>query len=84
MVRELTPADLQHDSEEIIRALEAGESFLLTHDGVPVGEIVPIERHTFVPAEDVARLFSGLRPINYGRFRRDLDEYIDQDPSPRA
>lgn len=67
-----------------MRALDRGESFLVTRNGVPVGELTPIRRRRFVPAEEAIAAFRGAPSIDYARFRRDLDQFVDQDIIPRA
>lgn len=66
-----------------MRALDRGESFTVTRNGVPVGELLPVKR-VFVAAESVAAAFRTAPRIARGRFRRDLDGVIDQNPSPRG
>ena len=84
MARTITQRELRNDSGEIMRALDRGESFVVTRNGVPVGELTPIRRRRFVPAEEAIAAFRGAPPIDYARFRRDLDQLVDQDPTPRA
>lgn len=84
MARTITQRELRNQSGEIMRALDRGESFIVTRHGVPVGELIPFRRRTFVPVEEVLRLFADAPPIDYQQFRRDLDEYLDQDPTPRV
>lgn len=67
-----------------MRGLDRGESFLVTRNGVPVGELTPIRRRRFVPAEEAVAAFRGAPPVDYARFRRDLDQFVDQDPTPRV
>lgn len=67
-----------------MRALDRGESFTVTRNGVPVGELVPVRRRVFVAADAVAAAFKGAARIARTRFRRDVDRVIDQDPSPRG
>ncbi len=67
-----------------MRALDRGESFVVTRNGVPVGELAPIRRRRFVPAEEVVAAFQGAPAIDYTRFRNDLDQLVDQDLTPRA
>jgi prevent-host-death family protein len=84
MARTITQRELRNQSGEIMRALDRGESFIVTRNGVPVGELTPIKRRTFVPVEELKRIFAGAPHIDYEQFRRDIDEYLDQDPTPRA
>ena len=67
-----------------MRALDKGKSFIVTRNGVPVGELVPIRQRVFVPAETVLAAFAGAPRVALARFRKDVDAVIDQDPTPRA
>lgn len=80
----ITQRELRNESGEIMRALDRGESFVVTRNGVPVGELMPIRRRRFVPAEEAVAAFRGAPPLDYARFRHDLDGLVDQDPTPRA
>jgi prevent-host-death family protein len=42
MAREITQRELRNKSGEIMRQLDRGESFVLTRNGVPVGELTPL------------------------------------------
>lgn len=67
-----------------MRALHNGKSFLITRNGVPVGELVPLRQRVFVAAETAMTAFAGAPRIAIQRLRKDLDAAIDQDPSPRG
>ena len=67
-----------------MREVDQGESFTVTRNGVPVGELVPLHRKRFVPAEAAAALFRTAPSVDYKRFRDDLDAAADQDATPRA
>ena len=84
MSRRITQRELRNDSGRVMRALDRGESFTVTRNGVPVGELVPIKPRVFVSAELVAAAFRAAPRIARKRFRRDVDAAIDQDPSPRG
>ena len=47
MAREITQRELRNESGEIMRALDRGETFVVTRNGVPVGEL--IEHRSGVP-----------------------------------
>lgn len=83
MARTITQRELRNDSGEIMRALDRGEEFVITRNGVPVGELRPYRRRTFVPSEDLVRAFAGLAPIDRDRFFADIDRGIDQSVEPR-
>jgi prevent-host-death family protein len=84
MTREVTQRQLRNDSGEIMRALERGESFVVTRNGVPVGELTPLRRQRFVRAEAVVEMFRTAPPVDYQRFRADLDALADADATPRG
>jgi prevent-host-death family protein len=84
VAREITQRELRNQSGEIMRALDRGERFVVTRNGVPVGELTPIPRRRFVPAAEAIGAFKGAPRIDHERFRRDLDRFVDQDPTPRA
>ena len=67
-----------------MRALDRGESFVVTRNGVPVGELIPFRRREFVAAEAMSRAFAAAPSIDPGRFRADIDSLLDHDPGPRA
>jgi prevent-host-death family protein len=84
MPKEITQRELRNDSGEIMRAVDAGESFVVTRNGVPVAELVPVRRRQFVPAAVLVAAFRGQGRIDAAQFRRDLDAHADQDPAPRV
>ncbi len=84
MARELTQRQLRNESGEVMRALDAGETFLVTRNGVAVGELTPVRRPSFVSRDAALAAFSGAAPIDATRFRRDTDLLVDQDPAPRG
>lgn len=84
MAARITQRELRNNSGEIMRALDEGESFIVTRNGTPVGELTPLRRRQFVPIELVRQAFAGAPPIDADRFRADLDAFADQDPTPRA
>ena len=84
MAKRITQRELRNGSGEIMRALDRGESFVVTRNGAPVGELVPLRRHRFVTAEAAAAAFSGAPRIGAERFRDDIDAVLNQEPIPRA
>jgi antitoxin (DNA-binding transcriptional repressor) of toxin-antitoxin stability system len=83
-MREITQRELRNESGAIMRSLDAGESFLVTRNGVPVGELRPMRRSTFVPRDVALAALRNTPKIDSAEFRRDLDALLDQDPTPRG
>lgn len=67
-----------------MRQLDEGASFVVTRNGVTVGELTPLRRHRFVAAETAAAMFRSAPGLDYKRFRADLDAAADQNALPRA
>ena len=84
MSRRVTQRELRNESGRIMRALDRGEAFTITRNGVPVGELVPLRPRVFVAAESVAAAFKAAPRIVRGRFRQDVDVVMNQDPTPRG
>jgi len=84
MAREITQRELRNGSGEIMRALDRGESFVVTRNGVGVGELVPLRRRQFVGSDAAVAAFRDAPRVDPERFRTDVDVVIDQSPAPRA
>ena len=84
MARSITQRELRNESGDIMRGLDRGESYLVTRNGVPVGELRPILRSRFVSAGLVIGAFASAATIDPARFRDDVDRVIDQVSTPRA
>jgi prevent-host-death family protein len=81
--RPITQRELRNESGKIMRALDRGESFVVTRRGVPVGDLTPVRPRRAVDREAVLAAFIGAPLLDPARFRTDVDAVIDQDPSPR-
>lgn len=84
MARKITQRELRNESGEVMRALDAGETFLVTRNGVAVGELTPVRRQRFVSRDAALAAFSHAPPIDAARFRDDVDRLAAQDPTPRG
>ncbi len=67
-----------------MRALDRGESFVVTRNGVPVGELTPLRQRQFVATDAGVAVFAGAPGVELGRFRADVDALLDQNPAPRG
>lgn len=83
MSRMISQRELRNDSGEIMRALDRGEDFIVTRNGVPVGELRPARRR-FVSRDVLVEAFRTAPAIDPERFRADVDEVADQDIEPVA
>ncbi|MGH3105364.1 MAG: type II toxin-antitoxin system Phd/YefM family antitoxin [Gaiellaceae bacterium] len=84
MARQISQRELRNESGKIMRALDRGEAFVVTRNGVPVGELTPLRQRQFVAAEAAVAMFAGAPAVDLERFRVDIDVLLDQDATPRA
>lgn len=84
MTREITQRELRNNSGEIMRQLDRGESFVVTRNGIPVGELCPLRRRRFVSADAAVAAFKGAPRVEFDRFRADLDRVASQEIAPRG
>jgi prevent-host-death family protein len=80
----LTQRELRNNSGEIMRALDEGESFVVTRNGAPVGELTPVRRRQFVSRHAVRTAFADAPALDVDRLRGDLAEHADDDVTPRV
>ncbi len=65
-----------------MRAVRGGETFVVTSNGEPIAELVPLSRSHFVPAASALATFRGAAKVDYSRLRADLDRTIDSEFIP--
>lgn len=80
MPKTIAQRELRNDNARVIDAVAGGESFVVTRNGTPVAELIPIRaaRRTFVPKSELLVLMASGPHIDAGRFRADLDAVVDQ------
>jgi antitoxin (DNA-binding transcriptional repressor) of toxin-antitoxin stability system len=83
MTRTISQRELRNDSGAIMRALDRGEVFLVTRNGIPVGELRPARRR-FVRRDLLLQASVNAPRIDAERFRDDVDAVLDQAAEPRA
>ncbi|GMQ98347.1 MAG: hypothetical protein BMS9Abin17_0855 [Acidimicrobiia bacterium] len=84
MSEEITQRELRNNSGRIMRSLDRGESFVVTRNGVPVGELRPVRRRQWVHINSAVAAFDGAAPIDVERFRADVDAWVDQGVAERG
>ncbi|MGV9338018.1 type II toxin-antitoxin system Phd/YefM family antitoxin [Streptomyces sp. NPDC003688] len=75
---EITQRDLRNRSRAILDALQEGQSFTVTRDGHPIGELVPLRRRRrFVSREKFATPSRTAPGVELDAFRADQDAMAD-------
>jgi prevent-host-death family protein len=75
-VAEIGQRQLRNDNADVIRRVEAGETFIITRNGVPVAELRPLPagRQRLVPRHRLTAAAQRLERLDAERFRADLDD----------
>ena len=81
MQREITQRELRNESGAIMRAIDGGESFVVTRNGVPVAEMTPVRRRKSTSRAAIVKAFKNAPSIDAKRFFADIDAILDQDPT---
>jgi prevent-host-death family protein len=79
MAKTIPQRELRNNNAGIIEAVAAGESFVITRNGVPVADLTPVRttRRRLVPTTELVALFSQGPHIDRQSFREDVDRVID-------
>ncbi|MGH3937141.1 MAG: type II toxin-antitoxin system Phd/YefM family antitoxin [Pseudonocardiaceae bacterium] len=83
MNKKITQRELRNDTPAIMRAVERGESFVLTRNGTPIADLIPHARRgepRRVTGADLLAAAKILPRMNAGQFFADIDHYVDPDP----
>ena len=78
MNRIITQRELRNDSGAVLREVQAGQTIIVTRNGVPVAELRPVPPRRFVPRAAIADAARRAPRVDAGRFRADLDAVVDQ------
>jgi prevent-host-death family protein len=78
MSKTINQRELRNASAKVLRDVQAGETVIVTRNGVPVAEMRPIRLRRFVPRAAIAQAAAQAPRIDSRRFRADLDAVIDQ------
>ncbi len=54
MSSDISQRELRNNSGDVMRRLDEGEAFIVTRNGVPVGELLPLRRRRFVKRRSTA------------------------------
>ncbi len=78
MSRIITQRELRNQSAAVLRDVQAGQTIVVSRNGVPVAELRPIQPRRFVSRAIIAEAAVRAPRIDVGRFRADVDAVIDQ------
>lgn len=79
MQPEISQRDLRSRPEEIMDAVQAGQSFTVTRDGHRIGELIPLRRRRrFVSRAEFAAMSRSAPDLSLDAFRADQEATAEQ------
>ena len=73
-VKVITQREFRNNSAAVMDAVEAGETYHVTRNGVEVAELRPLARRRSLTAEELVERHRKLPRVDYIRMRREADE----------
>ena len=90
VVKVISQREFRNNSAAVMDAVEAGEIYHVTRNGVEVAELRPIPRRRRLSAEELVERHRRLPRVEHAHLRRDADEFFgaedhigDDDPWER-
>lgn len=87
----ISQREFRNNSARVMDAVEAGETFHVTRNGVEIAELRPIPRRNRLTAAELVERHRRLPQVDYATMRRDADEFFgetdaigDADPWERS
>ncbi len=87
----ITQREFRNNSAAVMDAVEAGETYHVTRNGVAVAELRPLSRRRRLSSEELVERHRKLPRIEYARMKREADEFFgtegrvdDDDPWERV
>ncbi len=85
MSRVISQRELRNDNGPVLRAVaDAGETFIITRNGVPSAELRPVRKRPTFATRDTfvhGREYAPHRNDRFSELRADLDKVIDTEAS---
>lgn len=72
----VTVRDLRNHGGDVLERVVRGESIIVTRDGTPAAQLVPLRRHSAPPASLIERR-RRLPRVDPESLRRDIDAVLD-------
>ncbi|CAG4902113.1 MULTISPECIES: type II toxin-antitoxin system prevent-host-death family antitoxin [Acidithrix] len=81
MTKIIAQCELRNNSAKVIDEVVAGESFVVTRNGIPAAKLLPLRtlRPTVVPKSSIASFINTRPNFDARLFRADLDNLVNQD-----
>ncbi len=78
MSRNISQRKLRNHSGAVLWEVQAGQTIIVTRNGVPVAELRPVPPRRFVPRAVITEAARRAPRVDAGWLRADLDAHADQ------
>ena len=78
MSRTISQREFRNDSGAILREVQAGQTIIVTRNGVPVADLRAVPQRRFVPRSVIAEAARRAPRVDADRMRAELDAVVDQ------
>ena len=78
MSRIISQRELRNDSGAILREVQAGQTIVVTRNGVPAAELRAVPQRRFVVRAVIAEAARRAPRVDAAEMRADLDAVVDQ------
>jgi prevent-host-death family protein len=75
-VKVITQREFRNNSAAVMDAVEAGETYHVTRNGVEIAELRPLSRRRRMTAEELVTRHRGLPPVDHAAMLQDADEFF--------
>lgn len=78
-MKTISQREFRNNSAAVMDAVEAGETFHVTRNGVAVAEVRPLSRRRHLSAEELVARHRKLPRVDHAQIRREADEFFGSD-----
>jgi prevent-host-death family protein len=78
-VKTITQREFRNNSAAVMDAVEAGETYVVTRNGVQVAEVRPVARRRRLTAEELVEKRRGLPCVDHAQMTREADDLFGDD-----
>ncbi|WP_409496236.1 type II toxin-antitoxin system Phd/YefM family antitoxin [Amycolatopsis sp. cmx-11-12] len=72
----ITQREFRNNSAAVMDAVEAGETYHVTRNGVEVAELRPLSRRRRLTAEELVQRHRGLPRVDAAQMQQEADEFF--------
>ncbi|GAB7037402.1 MULTISPECIES: type II toxin-antitoxin system Phd/YefM family antitoxin [Catenuloplanes] len=72
----ISQREFRNNSAAVMDAVEAGETYHITRNGVEIAEVRPLARRRRLTAEELVERHKRLPKVDHARMRREADEFF--------